>query len=79
VDELRRLRELRGITQRELSRTTGVDPSTLSQIEMGRRCPSLHTLETLADALDCEVRDFLPHGYAPPGKGPGPRPVVAVS
>ncbi len=78
MEELRRLRTLRGFTQRELSRNTGVDPSTLSQIEMGRRCPSLHTLETLADALDCEVRDFLPHGYAPPSKAPGPK-AVAVS
>jgi transcriptional regulator with XRE-family HTH domain len=78
VEELRRLRGLRGLTQRELSRNTGVDPSTLSQIEMGRRCPSLHTLETLADALDCEVRDFLPHGYSPPASAPGPK-AVAVS
>ncbi len=79
MDELRRLRELRGITQKDLAISVGIDPSSLNQIEKGRRAPSFHTLTALADGLGCEVRDFFVAGYTPPGKGPGPRPVVAVS
>jgi transcriptional regulator with XRE-family HTH domain len=77
MDELRRIRELRGISQRGLGRTTGVDASTINQLEMGRRAPSIHTLVTLADALDCEVRDFFPPGYTPPAS-PLARKAVAV-
>jgi transcriptional regulator with XRE-family HTH domain len=67
MEELRRIRELRGISQTGLGRTTGVDASTINQLEMGRRAPSLHTLVILADALHCEVRDFFPPGYTAPG------------
>jgi len=76
MEELRRLRELRGITQKDLALSVGVDPSSLNQIEMGRRAPSVHTLTALAAGLGCEVRDFFVPGYAPPGKGPGPKAVA---
>ncbi len=74
MDELRRIRKLRGLTQDELARTTGVNASSICQIEKGRRAASLYTLEALADALDCEIRDLIPPGYTPPA-----RRAVAVS
>ncbi len=79
MDELKRLRQLRGLTQRELAEATGVDPATLNQIEGGRRAPSVYTLAALADGLGCEVRDLFGHGYRPPqGRNQG-RKVAAVS
>jgi transcriptional regulator with XRE-family HTH domain len=73
MDELRRLRTLRGFTQKELGQATGVDPSTVNQLEGGRRAPSIYTLAALARGLGCEVRDLFAPGYAPP-----PRKAVAV-
>jgi len=78
VEELRRIRGLRGMNQKELALSVGVDPSTLNQIEKGRRAPSVHTLTALARGLDCEVRDLFAPGYTPPARPPG-RKAVAVS
>jgi len=68
VDELRRIRKLRGLTQDELARTTGVNASSICQIEKGRRTATLYTLAALADGLDCEVRDLFAPGYTPPAR-----------
>ncbi len=67
MDELRMWRESRLLTQHQLADATGVDTSTINQLEGGRRAPSVHTLVLLADALGCEVRDFFPPGYTAPG------------
>ena len=37
--------------QYELARVVGVNPSHISQIELGRRAPSLDTLVLIAEAL----------------------------
>ncbi len=68
MDELRRIRGLRGMSQQELATVTGVDPSTISQLEMGRRAPTVYTLHALAAGLDCEVKDLFEHGYTPPAR-----------
>jgi transcriptional regulator with XRE-family HTH domain len=79
MDELRMWRLSRMLTQLELAEATGVDASTISLLETGRRAPNVHTLITLADALDCEVRDFFPPGYTAPGAPGGPRGRRAVA
>jgi len=60
VEEVRRIRKERGLTQRGLAGLSGVDQATISMLESGRRRPHLETLDTLADALGVEVRDFFP-------------------
>lgn len=47
---LRRLREERGLSQRDLQ-SEGVSYAYISRIEAGTRRPSLRTLRTLADRL----------------------------
>lgn len=74
MQALRRLRKARGMKQWELADASGVDRATISQIETGRREPTLETLEKLAPALDAEVADFFPRSQSrlfPPDGGPG--------
>ncbi len=49
---LRMLRVLRNFNQEDLSRESGVDPSTISLLENGKQRPRPGTLRKLAEALD---------------------------
>ncbi len=60
MEELRRIREERGLSQQGLSDASGVNKATINQIERGRRSPNVDTLAKLADALGVEVGDFFP-------------------
>lgn len=60
MEELRRLRKERGLTQAKLAVQAGLDPSSLSQIETGARRPNTRTLEKLAGVLGVEVADLFP-------------------
>lgn len=51
-------------TQFELAIKSGVDVSTISDIETGRRNPAYLTLVQLAEALDVEVEDIIRRGGA---------------
>jgi transcriptional regulator with XRE-family HTH domain len=62
VRELKRIRKQKGVTQRELSEASGVDPATISLVETGKRQPKIETLESLARALGVEVGEFFPPG-----------------
>lgn len=64
MQELRRMREDKGWTQQRLADESGVDRATISQIESGRRSPSIDTLEKLAGAIGREVGDFFPKAQA---------------
>jgi transcriptional regulator with XRE-family HTH domain len=59
MEEIRRIRKERGLTQRGLAAASGVDQATISMAESGKRRPHLETLERLADALGVEVGDFF--------------------
>ncbi|MZD09231.1 helix-turn-helix domain-containing protein [Streptomyces sp. SID5785] len=64
----RRLRELRradGLSLSELARRSGVGKGTLSELESGRRNPTLETLYALATALGRPLGAVL--GDPPPG------------
>lgn len=60
---LRRIRELRGMTQAEMGQRAGVAAASVSHFETGQRSPSLATLVKLADALSVTVDTLL--GRAP--------------
>ena len=62
---LRRVREDRGISVRELARRIGCSPSLISQIERGLSAPSVGILYAIASELRASL-DFL-FGVAVPG------------
>lgn len=60
-----RLRDLRRdlvLSQRELSRMTGVAFDTISRLETGKQRAQPRTVRRLADALGVEPRDLLVEG-----------------
>ena len=52
-------REHRGMTQKQLARSAGINPLYLSQIERGQRTGSARTLSALAAALSVDVDDLI--------------------
>jgi transcriptional regulator with XRE-family HTH domain len=71
---LRALRQQRGATLAQLSRTTGISVSTLSRLESGQRRPTLELLLPLARAHQVPLDELV---GAPPTGDPRihPRPV----
>lgn len=65
MDELRRIRRERGWSQQKLSNESGVNKSTINQVEQGKRTPGIQTLEKLAGALEVEIGDFFPKAQSP--------------
>jgi transcriptional regulator with XRE-family HTH domain len=62
-----------GITQEELAHLSGLDRTTVSQLELGKASPRLETLIRLAGALDVDPRDLVPPiRWAPPSDSPRP-------
>jgi transcriptional regulator with XRE-family HTH domain len=55
AEDLRRLREDAGVSQRALARAAGVDQSLVSRLEAGLVRPSLETCSSLAAALGVDV------------------------
>jgi transcriptional regulator with XRE-family HTH domain len=56
---LRTARKFRGLSQADLSRASGVHPSTISRFETGLCCPSPEQAETLARILRVNVGFIL--------------------
>ena len=65
MDELRRLRKEKKLSQAKLAALAGLDPSTVNQIETGARQPNTRTLEKLASVLGVEVSDLFPKAQTP--------------
>ena len=56
---LKKLREIRGLTQQELAELCELHTTTIGMIEIGKRTPSFATLELLAKKLNLEYCDFF--------------------
>ena len=56
---LRTLRRKHGWTQVEMAEMLGVDRSYLSEIETGKKDPSLRVLKTIADGFKLTLSQFL--------------------
>lgn len=56
---LRRLREEKGLSLRQLSATCNVEHSDISRMENGKVNVTLKTVEHLAEALDVSITDLL--------------------
>ncbi len=52
-------RKHRGITQRDLARSAGINAVYLSQIETGKRSGSTKTLAAIARALSVDIDDLI--------------------
>jgi transcriptional regulator with XRE-family HTH domain len=72
MDQLKRLRVEKGLSQARLAARAGLDPSTVNQIERGAREASPVTLRKLAEALDVSIANLL-ESESP--KVPGPAPL----
>lgn len=62
---LRRLREARGLSQRELARRAGVSNATVSLIEQNRASPSIGSLKKVLDGLPLSLAEFFALAEAP--------------
>jgi transcriptional regulator with XRE-family HTH domain len=56
--KLKLTREKRGLSQSDLARISGLQPSAISHFENGRRSPSFDNLKIIADALSVSL-DYL--------------------
>ena len=56
---VRRLRNVAGLTQEALAEKTGLSSVYISEIERGRRNPSVLVMAEIAHALGADVRDLL--------------------
>jgi transcriptional regulator with XRE-family HTH domain len=59
AQNLRRLRQDRGLTQEELADLAGLNRNFVGMIEREENAPTVDTLEVLAKALDVEPGRFL--------------------
>jgi transcriptional regulator with XRE-family HTH domain len=67
---LKEERQLKGWSQRDLARETGVNPDTISGIETEQHEPRPSTLRKLAEGLGLEVRDFFAEPALPKAEAP---------
>jgi transcriptional regulator with XRE-family HTH domain len=58
-NRVRALRKKNGWTQVELAELLGIDRSYLSEIETGKKDPSLTTLKVIADGFHLTLSQFL--------------------
>ncbi len=65
-DRIRRVREMRGLTVRDLSSRTGIDTDTLGRIESSKLMPGLGQLVRLGKALDMKMGYFISPGIDKP-------------
>ena len=72
MEELRRLRREKKLSQAKLAALADLDPSTVNQLETGTRRANMRTLEKLAGVLGVEVADFFPKDQVPLALEDGP-------
>ncbi|MEW1605417.1 XRE family transcriptional regulator [Streptomyces sp. NPDC093808] len=65
---LRAVRERRGVTLTDVSRATGISPSTLSRTETGRRKPTLEVVLQLAKEYEVSLDELAGTAPAPAAK-----------
>ncbi|MDR2491002.1 MAG: helix-turn-helix transcriptional regulator [Spirochaetaceae bacterium] len=65
IDQIRKLRMEKGVSQLELSHKSGLSQSFLANLEKGKKLPSVLTLIKIADALSLNTCDFFPKTIHP--------------
>ncbi len=69
-DRLRTARTAKGLSQADLARKTGFEPSAISHFETDERSPSFKNLARLADALNVSIDYLLGRVAEPQAAGP---------
>jgi DNA-binding XRE family transcriptional regulator len=59
VNNIKGLREKRGLTQEELAEKVKCSPGHLSKVERGERAPSLKLMMRIARVLRCNLDDIF--------------------
>lgn len=59
VNQLGYIRGIRGMSQEQLAMRTKISRHTISEIELGKRIPSVKTALILARGLKCAVEDIF--------------------
>jgi len=59
-EKLRKIRNGKGFSQEELALEAGLDLTTINEIEMGSRNPTLISIYRIAKALGLKVKDIFP-------------------
>ena len=59
-ERLKKVREMKGMTRRELADAAGISAKTLARHEQGRQRPSEPALRRLATALGLQISDLAP-------------------
>jgi transcriptional regulator with XRE-family HTH domain len=67
---LRKAREGKRLSQTDLAKKAGFEPSAISHFETGRRAPSFDNLKRLADALSVSIDYLTGRVEKPSGCGP---------
>lgn len=57
--KIKTAREKKGWSQCKLASLAGLERTGLSRIENGRFSSKIVTLKSIADALECDVKEFL--------------------
>lgn len=60
---LRRIREARGLSQRQLARQSGVANATISQIEAGKLNPTVSMLKKVLDGIPIGLGEFFGEAF----------------
>ena len=63
ADRLRKIRELKGLTQAQFAAEVGLTQSAISQFEDGRRSPSIESLIGISMALNVPLDKLIDLGW----------------
>jgi transcriptional regulator with XRE-family HTH domain len=58
-DNIRRIRESKGMSQGDICRITGMDRGYISRVENGSKNPTISNLEKIANALGVKPDELL--------------------
>lgn len=59
MENLKKYRKAKGLSQKELAESVGVSESFISQLENSKKMPSFEVALKLAEVLDCESADLV--------------------
>lgn len=65
-ERIRSLRELKGLSQGDVEKRSGMLRCYISRVENGHTVPSLETMEKFARALEVPLHQFFYEGTEPP-------------
>lgn len=59
INRFNKIIRRKGMTQTELAEASGISRKQINFYSNGRSIPSLHAIDKIAKALDCNIEDFI--------------------